>query len=708
MIISKTDALEQIKDGLQCSQFLEKSKGSSMYVCPFCGSGTGRNGTGALKIYPTNTWYCHACNEKGDVLDLIQKVYGLNFNDALEKAADMMGIQYDHGTALDGARMNFKNKGVLKSAEGQETQNRADYTTYYEACRERLSDPAAISYLKARGISPELAELAGLGFDPEADPASAPGAMPGAKKLHPVPRIIIPTAKAHYVGRSIDPNTEKVYRKMNPKKNMGAGEPGIFNAGTIYGKGIWQKRRNKDGAEYRSQRQPGEPVFVVEGAFDALSIYEVGQHAIALNSTSNTEKLIDVLQETPAATDTAFIVAFDNDTDEKTAERTRAAAEGLTKSLNALGYKTITADIAGQYNDANDALQNDREGFRAMVDAAVKEASRDYLDDFLDKIQTEAYKPHETGLKFFDNMMCGGIEDQQLIVLMAAPGTGKTTLCQQLAEEMAANHKPVIYMNLEMSREQMLSKAISYHLAKSGKAWLSSRDVLHGYEWEPERKQLMIEAMQEYREKYYPWIKYATVGNKLEDIIPYLEKAGKAAIERGEKAPAVILDYLHLVGTSAKMDVQELLKTTLKGLKDYAIKYNTFVVAISATGRSSNGKITLSSGRDSSNIEYTGDVVLSLDFYLVDTGKVHTDNAKEMATLTDGVKWRQMILRVLKGRYFAAGGKARLWYNATSNFYLGENDLITGDLIKGDWNTGDIASELPAFEKESKASKPRI
>lgn len=689
MMITKTDALEQIKDGLQCSQFLEKSKGSSMYVCPFCGSGTGQNGTGALKIYPTNTWYCHACNEKGDVLDIIQKIYGLNFNDALKKAADMMGIQYDHGTALDGARMDLKEKNVLKSDEEKKTQNRADYAAYYKVCQERLNDPAAISYLKVRGISSELASAAGLGFDPEADPANAPGAMTGEHKPYPSPRIIIPTTEAHYVGRSIDPNNP--YPKANPKKEMGAGSPGIFNVLTIYGYGICLKRTKEDGTDYRSQRQPSEPIFVVEGAFDALSVCEVGQHAIALNSTSNTKKLIETLQKKPAAKNTKFIVSFDNDADERTAERTRAAAEGLVESLIALGYKSITADITGQYKDANDALQKDRKKLQAMVEQAVKEVNRDYLDDFLDKIQTEAFKPHKTGLTFFDNLMCGGVEDQQLIILMAAPGTGKTTLCQQLAEEMAANHRPAIYLNLEMSREQMLSKAISYHLAKSGKAWLSSRDVLHGYQWEPERKQLIVEAMQEYRQKYYPWIKYATIGNKLEQILEYLEKAGKAATERGERAPAVILDYLHLVGTNEKMDVQELIKTTVTGLKNYAIKYNTFVIAISATGRTSNGRINLSSGRDSSNIEYTGDVVLSLDHYLVDIGKKDANDAKEMAELTDGVVWRQMILRVLKGRYFAPGGKARLWYNAQSNFYIGEYD----------WIPSDIMDALPEFEEET-------
>lgn len=673
---TKAEALEQIKADLKCSQFLEHGKNDrkdgSMYICPFCGSGKGKEGTGALKVYPTNSWYCHACNKSGDVLDLIQQVYGLDFNGAFEKAADMTGIQYGRAGTLEGPRTNFKAVSVHKQDENEKTQGTADYGVYFVWCQKRLNDTAAISYLEGRGISLETAKVAGIGFDPEADPASAPGAAAGEKKLHPTARIIIPTTKAHYVGRAIDPNIEKRYAKLNPSREKGAGEPGIFNAAAIY----------------NPQRHSDDPVFVVEGAFDALSVCEVGRYAIALNSTANTEKLIAMLQEKPAASDTAFIVAFDNDRDERTAERTRTAAEGLTERLNALGYKSITADIAGQNKDANEALQANREKFRSLVDTAVKGVKADYLSDFWEKIQTNAYKPCKTGLSFWDDLMCGGVEDQQLIILMAAPGTGKTTLCQQLAEEMAASHKPCIYLNLEMSREQMLSKALSYHLAASGKAWLSSREILHGYEWTPEQKRLIDEAMKEYRQKYYPWIKYATIGNDLDNILEYLEKAGKAATERGEKAPAVILDYLHLVGTSRKMDVQELIKATVTGLKRYAIKYNTFVVLISATGRSSTGRINLSSGRDSSNIEYTGDIVLSLDYYAVDKGTVDASKAKEMASLTDGVKWRQMILRGLKGRFFASGGEARLWFNSRCNYFLGEND----------WRVGDVIDELPEFE----------
>lgn len=42
------------------------------YVCPICGSGTGRNKTGAFTITKDGLkWKCFACDRGGDTLDLI-------------------------------------------------------------------------------------------------------------------------------------------------------------------------------------------------------------------------------------------------------------------------------------------------------------------------------------------------------------------------------------------------------------------------------------------------------------------------------------------------------------------------------------------------------------------------------------------------------------------------------------------------------------
>lgn len=59
-----------------------------------------------------------------------------------------------------------------------------------------------------------------------------------------------------------------------------------------------------------------------------------------------------------------------------------------------------TANISGTYKDANDLLKADREEFKRIVRLAIEKINKSYIDDFLEKIQTNAYKPYRTGLSF--------------------------------------------------------------------------------------------------------------------------------------------------------------------------------------------------------------------------------------------------------------------------------------------------------------------
>ena len=649
--MDRDTAKEIIKQRISCADYLEKSKGANMYCCPFCGSGTGHNHTGALKVYSDNTWYCHHCEQSGDVIDLIKQKYGTDFNGAFNMAASELNLEIDRYNAPENPRNDFKAADDKIHHEDSKAPGNAaevDLTEYYRVCRERITDPAAASYLAVRGISTDTAATLGVGYDPEADPAGSG---------HKAPRVIIPTSKSHYVGRSIDPNTEKSYQKMNNK----GGRPGIFNEAALYsGQSV---------------------VYVVEGAFDAMSVCEVGAAAIALNSTSNTGRLLDLLKEKPAADGTGFIVALDNDSDPNTAARTNAAAESLYNGLLQLGYDCIQYNIAGSHKDANEALTANKEEFRGLLTAAERALHPDYLADFLEKIQTEAYKPYKTELSFFDDLLGGGVIQQSLLIVMAAPGTGKTTLCQQIAEEMAAHQKPVIYINLEMSREQMLAKAISYWMAKDGKS-LTALNVLQGYSWGSGTREMVTVAIDAYRKKTYPYIQYnpGNTGSDLDSILDYLRSVGERAKASGQQAPAVIVDYLHLVSTSKGLDNQELIKQTVTGLKKYAIDYNSFVIGISATNRISNaaGKITMESGRDSSNIEYTGDYQLSLNYDLVDKGIVKPTDTEELGKL-QRADWRRMIIRVLKGRFVTPGKTAQVYFHAANNIFYGKDDFMPAD-----------------------------
>ena len=650
--MDRETAREYIKQNISCTDYLQAAPNRGSYCCPHCGSGTHgtKDSDGAVKYYAdTNTWYCHACNTGGDVIDAYREQNHTDYNTALNELAARAGVTIDR--SAERPQSDYKRaddrqpQKYEKDAHRGEQGPAADYTAYYQACRAMLHDPAAVTYLQARGISTETAERCGIGFDPAADPAAAPGATTDAGKQHPTPRIIAPCTKDFYIARATDPHTAGRFKAINPKGSSAQ----LFNAAAIYNNDV---------------------VFITEGLFDALSFIEAGAAAIALNSKGNGKLLLKLLQERPAHT--SFIICPDNDDDTTTAADTMRQANELNDALQAMDVKSIVYNVAGIYHDANDALTNDRQNFERALQAAVEELRRDDLTDFLEKIQTEAYKPYKTGLQFFDDLLGGGIIQQSLLLLLAAPGTGKTTLVQQIAETMAKARKPFLYLNFEMSKEQMIAKAISAELKRHGKN-MSATDVLQGYSWTEQENKAITKAIQEYRAESYPYIKYksvADVGSDIDGLLAYLMAVGEKAKASGQPAPAVAVDYLHLITGSGKQDAQELIKQTVTGLKEYAVQYDTFVIGIVAINRSSmkGGKVTPHSGRDSSNIEYTADYQVSLNYTAIDNGSVDPEDVQAVADL-QALKRRPMILRVLKNRFGQPGKYAHVLFDAEHNLF---------------------------------------
>lgn len=623
------------------------------YICPFCGHGKSGDGLTINKHSKGGfSLKCFGCDFSGDIIDLYQKMNGADYNTALSLLAEGIDISIDTTQAAQNRPQTVSkilpDKNTADTHENQQkaTEALVDYTEYYQKCTARLEDAAASSSLQARGISLETAKKYALGFDPA---WISPTVIQNQEEKgsswrpQPVPKLIIPTSANAYIARAMQPNDSMRYANV--------GKPVLFNVKALY--------------------EGHKAVFITEGAFDALSIIQCGSIAVGLNSTSNIHALLRYLNEKP--TESILLLALDND------EAGRKAAGELQSGLDQLRIRYQIVSICGNAKDPNEALQRDKDAFTVAIHTAEEDSLKpepDDLQNFFDKIQTHAYEPYKTGLKFFDDLLSGGMLRQSLALIMAAPGCGKTALCQQIAEEMAAHGKPVVYLNYEMSREQMLARAISYHLAKKN-AWFTASEVLQGYKWNDEQRSKIQYMVNDYREKIYPYLKYNPDGKPtIEALKVYLEKVGEDARKSGKEAPVVVVDYLHLIGSEQKLDTQELIKQAVMLLKNYAVKYDTIVLAITAINRaSSNGAITMASGRDSSNIEYGGDYMLSLNYWAVDQKMCDNSDVKKMEIETKKT-CRNMILRLHKCRLGVSTGHKKLYYKAANNIFWWENDFM--------------------------------
>lgn len=456
----------------------------------------------------------------------------------------------------------------------------------------------------------------------------------------------------------------------------------------------------------------GKEVFIAEGEKDADTLYSLTGCAAACTEhgatdSKDSDKWAD--EYTQQLSGKTVYLLWDND------EKGKAFAEIQAGHILKSAAHLFMLDIVkswpecpdkGDISDMVQALgaEETKKRLRALIketqerpkeaeqaqETAQKPQSKDSValfDDFMGKVQTKAYEPLQTGMQAFDRLLDGGIQRQALVILSAAPGTGKTSLVQQIFETMAAHGTDVIFLNLEMSREQLLARSLSRMIHRDGGS-ITASGILKGYAWTDEMRRYIEPAAARYRAQIAPYMHYNPegCGTMLSSIINTLNNAAAAAKAAGKPAPVCVLDYLHLVTMEQREDQQEIIKKTVAALKQYAIENDTFVLAISANNRTSNssGTVTLESGRDSSALEYTADIQLSLNYralhekseitYTTADGRTVTEKASagnpDHMEALQNEKPRKMLVQVLKNRMTKPGGKLYLNFDAANSEFI--------------------------------------
>lgn len=662
--MTREQAIKEIKIRIKCERYLNKSK-SGLYVCPYCDSGSGPHGTGALKVYDTNTWTCHACNESGDVIDLFQMQTGADFNTAVSTLADELGITIDnYSLTVKSSPVNRPqsdpsepgNTNTHGQAKTAENAIEPDYTAYYRECCGRLSDPAAAAYLQGRGISLDTAAAYLIGYDPAADPAGAPGAMGTETKRHPAPRIIIPTTPAHYVGRRID--GEKEFAKINSKGST----PGIFNSKALFA-------------------QDAQEIFVVEGAFDALSILEAGFNAIALNSAGNVDALISLLEQNK--TGATLILCPDSDADPRTAERVQKEFAKLSEGLQRLNVPHMIAEINGEYKDANEHLTGNRDAFTLALAQTCSRASRpdntNYYIEALMSADIERFKQDKkTGFSNLDEK-AGGLYSG-LYVLAAISSLGKTSFALQLADQLTERGNDVVFFSLEQSRLELISKSLARRTVTKTAAGepvfdnaVTSLAIRKGY-----KPVTVARAAQEYKDATAG--RMSIVEGNFACNVNYICDYVRQYVQRTNIRPVVFVDYLQILQpaeNTRRQSTKEVIDNTVTELKRISRDLDLTLIVISSVNRANYMvPFDFESLKESGGIEFTADVVWGLQLQCINEdifvkeGRIK--EKREMIKKAKAATPRKIELSCLKNRYGIAN------YSCYFNYYPA-NDLFTED-----------------------------
>lgn len=608
--------------------YLQKAKKTG-YVCPVCGNGGGKDGTGITKDpndreHPHYKCFNGACRLYADNLELIKEYYQLpDFNEAIKKGCELYGIAVDRPA-------DYKPELTITPA-GKEIETAEIKTDFAEDLEKwhkaiQAEGNAGLLYLQGRGLSIETINRFKIGYCENWKHPKAPNAPAS-------PRVIIPTSRYSYLARDIRSEIPEPAKKYSKSK---AGKVRIFNLKAV--------------------ENTEKPIFIVEGEIDAISIIEAGGQAVALGSTAYTQLFLDGIKGTRITQ--PLIIALDNDT------AGNRASDILENAFKQRGIYSYRLNPCGAYKDANEALTASKDFFIRDIQEITEDPAKweykknnaeshiaKFLDDIDDNINTPAVP---TGFKILDTMLDGGLFEG-LYVLGAISSLGKTSFILQIADQIAQGGHDVLYISLEMARYELMAKSISRHtmlsvLENGGNISDAKtvRGITNGAKW-----------------KYYTRAEHELISKAINDYSKYAghlyihEGIGTVGVEQiaeltqrhiditGNR-PVIVIDYLQILAPydMRGTDKQNTDRAVLE-LKRLSRQHKIPVIAISSFNRDNyKAEVSMQAFKESGAIEYGSDVLLGLQFK--GAGEKGFDN--EAVNEAFSKDPREIELKVLKHR----------------------------------------------------------
>lgn len=127
-------------------------------LCPFHGEKTP-----SFIVSPTRqTYHCFGCGAHGNAVGFLMEHAGMGFVDAVRDLAQQCGLQVPEDDSTPEERERAK---AMKERQATLTDVLAKAADHYR--KQLKTSPRAISYLKGRGLTGEIAARFGLGYAPE-------------------------------------------------------------------------------------------------------------------------------------------------------------------------------------------------------------------------------------------------------------------------------------------------------------------------------------------------------------------------------------------------------------------------------------------------------------------------------------------------------------------------------------------------------------
>ena len=412
----------------------------------------------SLKLYPkTNSYFCFATNQGGDVIKFYQDLKGISFKEALDKLADIYHVSRNNNNYTDSTYKKLKvKKGKMEEVninildEESSDLQKAIIKDFIDHCSGL--DELSLKYLTSskRGLTEET--IKHFGLCSVADPMATKKFLTEKYKIEQLKLSGLYNDKGNFVfgsHRIIIPyfeNGEVVYLRGRSTEDKGNRYIGLCNtAGNLTAKRVFNRDTLKELNE-------DAEILVCEGEFDTMIAVQSGYKAIGIPGVNNyPANLKQILKPY------SVILAFDNDD---------AGRNGMETICNHLQRNT-SGLILKQHKDITDLIM-------AGGDKAL--SNKEYAE--LKWIKPVKYQQscirllsakqiQETKLEPIQ-WLAEGFLTEGLFILAGPPKVGKSWLSLNIAISVAkgnmvlssfkTNKAGVIYLALEDNHRRIQSR----------------------------------------------------------------------------------------------------------------------------------------------------------------------------------------------------------------------------------------------------------
>lgn len=660
--------------------FLESDKQGTGFICPQCGHGSRNSKRGLEKIPNSDLYKCFNCGLSADIFKLLEIKESLNFTEAVKKIADSVNFEFsinhfDYKPIPKTEKQEIKADDTQpKKDEVKEVEDEAQKAKH----RERIiksqanfsEDCEAMQYLQSRGFSFSTCKNYGIGFDTY------------------YKSVIIPTSEHSYIYRSI-------YSKN--RGNSKDVKQHFFNEELFY-KVIAKDVLGFDLKNY---------LFICEGWADSLSFLENECQSMAINSTTNKDKFLEIVKRDKNSfnKDFCFLLALDNDKAGK--EATAEIMEKLnSKEFNFIKCFDVTSYLlaygGNNYKDVNEAYVDNKEEFFKRVKKihnanSIEEIEKvlyigkSSIDDLmgLNKSYEITTEPIKTGFKNLDSALYQGFR-AGLYILGAVSSLGKTSFMLQIASNIAEAGKDVLIFSLEMSAKELLAKILSRITFEINKDYsLNTAEILYNSfsalkrdEGEYVRNKA-FERLQGFAEHIFisEGIGNITTDEIRNQILEHKRITGNV--------PFVVIDYVQIIcPLDYKMTDKQATDRNITELKRISRDFDCVVFGISSFNRESyKEEVSMASFKESGAIEYGSDVLMGLQYAETERKEVYNPKTKsnelesdtaykarrtiELKAMEEKAKNGEFIplqVKILKNRN-GSKNKVDIYYKPKNNYF---------------------------------------